>query len=142
MSLDFRSLLLALEDRLGTCHVLVNRQAKEPAGILLPTGVHDTLVRELARAVYRNNRCYHVRARVQEVETLRALLPGHTRVIEDPATDWATVQFLDRFHAAVRASFAGARRATTHPASSRPPREPAGARIFSFPVPARPARAV
>lgn len=137
MSLDFRSLLLALEDRLGTCHVLVNRHAKEPAGILLPTGVHDTLVRELVRAVYKGNRCYHVRAAVQEPETLRALAPVRARVIEDPATDWATVQFLDRFHAAVHASFAGAARSRANPVAVTPRAEPASARIFSFPAPAR-----
>lgn len=137
MSLDFRSLLMALEDRLGTCHVLVNRHAKEPAGILLPTGVHDTLIRELVRAVYKSNRCYHVRAKVQETETLRALAPVRARLIEDPATDWATVQFLDRFHAAVRASFAGTAQGRATPAAATPRGETAGARIFSFPTPAR-----
>lgn len=137
MSLDFRSLLLALEDRLGTCHVLVNRHAKEPAGILLPTGVHDTLIRELVRAVYKSNRCYHVRAKVQEAETLRALAPVRARLIEDPATDWATVQFLDRFHAAVRASFAGTAHGRENPVPVTARSETASARIFSFPTPAR-----
>lgn len=132
MHLDYRSLLLALEDRLGTCHVLVSREAKEPAGMLLATGVHDALTREMARAIYKTNRCYHVRARVAEEPTLRALLPIRARVLADPRTDWATAQFLDRFYEAVQAAFArAARRAAPPPRPT--PAAPAPARVFSFP---------
>lgn len=139
MSLDFRSLLLALEDRLGTCHLLVNRNAKEPADVLLQTGVHDALAKELTRAIYKSNRCYHIKARVSEGATLAALGPVRARVLEDPRLDWATVRFLDDFHAAVRASFAQVRATTGNRSTRAParPAEPAGARIFIFPSPLR-----
>jgi hypothetical protein len=137
MDVDYRSLLLAIEDRLGTCHVLVDREAKEPAGLLLATGVHDALTREMARAIYRGNRCYHVRARVSEEPTLRALLPIRARVLADMATDWATAQFLDRFYEAAQGAFAAVRRrsARAQPAPTAAATVPAG-RIFSFPRPA------
>lgn len=136
MSLDFRTLLLALENRLGTCHVLVNRQAKEPATILLETGVHDALFKTLVRAIYRNNRCYHVRAAVSEPATLEALLKQRVKVLENPATDWATVQFLDRVDEAVRGSFA-ARRAQSAPRAAAARPATVSAQVLAFPGAAR-----
>lgn len=133
MSLDFRSLLLALEDRLGTCHVLVNRQAKEPAVILLETGIHDALVKTLARAIYKSNRCYHVRAAVSEPATLAALLKVRAQVLENPATDWATAQFLDRVDEAVRRVFAVARQPGTPCPAPALPAAPVSAQVLAFP---------
>ncbi|MDD3650814.1 hypothetical protein [Immundisolibacter sp.] len=104
--MTFRELAIWLENRLGTCHLLVNRDAKEPADLLLATGLHDRLVRELLRAVYKSNRCYHIRARLSAERTLAALQPVREKVLDDPGTDLHTVQFLDAVDVAVRAAFA------------------------------------
>ena len=104
--MTFRELAIWLENRLGTCHLLVNREAKEPADLLLATGLHDRLVHELLRAVYKSNRCYHIRARLSADHTLRALQPVREKVLDEPATDLHTVRFLDALDAAVRAAFA------------------------------------
>lgn len=105
MSLDYRALLVALEHRLGTCHILVRRDAREPATLLAPTGIHDRLVKQLTQAIYRGNRCYHIRALVLPRASLAALLPVRVRALEDPRADLATVRFLNDFQRAVRLAF-------------------------------------
>lgn len=105
MSLDYRALLMALERRLGTCHILVRRDAREPAAVLVPTGIHDRLVKQLTQAIYRGNRCYHIRAPVQARASLAALLPVRAQALEDPRADLATVHFLNDFQEAVRLAF-------------------------------------
>lgn len=104
--MTFRELAIWLEHRLGTCHLLVNRDAKEPADLLLATGLHDRLLRELLKAVYKANRCYHIRARLSAVNTLSALQPLREKVLDEPATDLHTVRLLDAIDQAVRAAFA------------------------------------
>jgi hypothetical protein len=106
LDMTFRELAIWLENRLGTCHLLVNRDAKEPADLLLATGLHDRLLRELLRAVYKANRCYHIRARLSAESTLTALQPLREKVLEEPATDLHTVRLLDAVDRAVRAAFA------------------------------------
>lgn len=103
--MTYRELAIWLENELGTCHLLVNRAAKEPADLLLATGLHDQLVRELLRAVYKSNRCYHIRARLSAERTLAALQPVREKVLDQPATDLLTVRFLDAVDAAVRGAF-------------------------------------
>ena len=103
--MTFRELAIWLENRLGTCHLLVNREAKEPADLLLATGLHDRLVHELLRAVYKSNRCYHIRARLSAERTLAALQPVREKVLDQPATDLLTVCFLDAVDSAVRTAF-------------------------------------
>ena len=105
-AMTFRELAIWLENRLGTCHLLVNRTAKEPADLLQATGLHDRLVRELLKAIYKGNKCYHVRAYVSAERTLEALQPVREKVLDQPATDLTTVDFLDAVDAAVRAAFA------------------------------------
>lgn len=104
--MTFRELAIWLENRLGTCHLLVNRDAKEPADLLLATGLHDKLLKELLRAVYKANRCYHIRAGLSAENTLAALQPLREKVLEEPATDLHTVRLLDAIDLAVRAAFA------------------------------------
>lgn len=104
--MTFRELAIRLEHRLGTCHLLVNRDAKEPADLLMSTGLHDRLLKELLRAVYKANRCYHIRARLSAANTLAALQPLREKVLEEPATDLHTVRLLDAVDRAVRAAFA------------------------------------
>jgi hypothetical protein len=104
--MTFRELAIWLEHRLGTCHLLVNRDAKEPADLLLATGLHDRLLRELLKAVYKANRCYHIRARLSAANTLSALQPLREKVLDEPATDLHTVRLLDAIDRAVRAAFA------------------------------------
>ncbi|MFZ5493298.1 MAG: hypothetical protein ACOY6E_12475 [Pseudomonadota bacterium] len=104
--MTFRELAIWLENRLGTCHLLVNRDAKEPADLLLATGLHDRLLKELLTAVYKSNRCYHIRARLSAQNTLAALQPLREKVLEEPATDLHTVRLLDAVDLAVRAAFA------------------------------------
>jgi hypothetical protein len=104
--MTFRELAIWLENRLGTCHLLVNRDAKEPADLLLATGLHDRLLKELLTAVYKNNRCYHIRARLSAQNTLAALQPLREKVLDEPATDLHTVRLLDAVDQAVRAAFA------------------------------------
>lgn len=103
--MTFRELAIWLENRLGTCYLLVNRAAKEPADLLQATGLHDRLVHELLRAVYKSNRCYHIRAPVSAERTLAALQPVREKVLDQAATDLSTVRFLDAVDAAVRAAF-------------------------------------
>ncbi|MBC7160771.1 hypothetical protein [Immundisolibacter sp.] len=103
--MTFRELAIWLENQLGTCHLLVNRAAKEPADLLLATGLHDRLVNELMRAVYKSNRCYHIRAAIQAGPTLAALQPVREKILDQPTTDLSTVRFLDAFDSAVRAAF-------------------------------------
>ncbi len=103
--MTFRELAIRLENQLGTCHLLVNRTAKEPADLLLATGLHDRLVNELMRAVYKSNRCYHIRAAILAGPTLAALQPLREKVLDQPSTDLSTVRFLDAIDAAVRAAF-------------------------------------
>ncbi len=104
--MTFRELAIWLENHLGTCHVLVNRDAKEPADLLMATGLHDRLLKELLRAVYKANRCYHIRAPLSAGNTLAALQPLREKVLEEPATDLHTVRLLDAVDRAVRAAFA------------------------------------
>ena len=104
--MTFRELAIWLENHLGTCHLLVNRDAKEPADLLLATGLHDRLLKELLRAVYKANRCYHIRARLSAETTLAALQPLREKVLEQAATDLHTVRLLDAVDLAVRAAFA------------------------------------
>lgn len=104
-AMTYRELAIWLENQLGTCHLLVNRAAKEPADLLLATGLHDRLVKELLQAVYKNNRCYHIRTRLSAERTLAALQPVREKVLDQPATDLLTVRFLDAVDAAVRAAF-------------------------------------
>jgi hypothetical protein len=106
LDMTFRELAIWLENRLGTCHLLVNRDAKEPADLLLATGLHDRLLRELLRAVYKANRCQHIRARLSAESTLTALQPLREKVLEEPTTDLHTVRLLDAVDRAVRAAFA------------------------------------
>lgn len=103
--MTFRELAIGLENQLGTCHLLVNRAAKEPADLLLATGLHDRLLNELMRAVYKSNRCYHIRAAIQAGPTLAALQPVRERILDQPTTDLSTVRFLDAIDGAVRAAF-------------------------------------
>ncbi|ANX04357.1 hypothetical protein [Immundisolibacter cernigliae] len=103
--MTFRELAIWLENQLGTCHLLVNRAAKEPADLLLATGLHDRLLNELMRAVYKSNRCYHIRAAIQAGPTLAALQPVRERILDQPTTDLSTVRFLDAVDSAVRAAF-------------------------------------
>jgi hypothetical protein len=103
--MTFRELAIWLENQLGTCHLLVNRAAKEPADLLLATGLHDRLVNELMRAVYKSNRCYHIRAAIQAGPTLAALQPVREKILDQPTTDLSTVRFLDAVDTAVRAAF-------------------------------------
>ena len=103
----YRGLLIHLENRLGTCKLLVSRAAKEPADLLLPTGVLDRLVREMVRAIYKNNRCYHIRARVTETESLRALAPFLESLADDPQHDLETARLTFDLHAAVKDYFGG-----------------------------------
>ena len=103
--MTFRELAIWLENQLGTCHLLVNRTAKEPADLLLATGLHDRLVNELMRAVYKSNRCYHIRAAILAGPTLAALQPVREKVLDQPTTDLSTVRFLDALDVAVRAAF-------------------------------------
>ena len=103
--MTFRELAILLENRLGTCHLLVNRDAKEPADLLLATGLHDRLLRELLTAVYKANRCYHIRAPLSAVNTLAALQPLREKVLDEAATDLHTVRLLDAVDRAVRAAF-------------------------------------
>ena len=105
-TMTFRELAIWLENRLGTCHLLVNRAAKEPADLLQATGLHDRLVQELLRAIYKSNRCYHIRAQLSPERTLAALQPVREKVLDRPGTDLSTVCFLDAFDDAVRAAFA------------------------------------
>ncbi|GAB4348130.1 MAG: hypothetical protein Kow0073_00670 [Immundisolibacter sp.] len=104
-AMTYRELAIWLENQLGTCHLLINRAAKEPADLLLATGLHDRLVKELLRAIYKSNRCYHIRARISAEPTLAALQPIREKVLDQPATDLLTVRFLDAVDAAVRAAF-------------------------------------
>lgn len=104
--MTFRELAIRLENHLGTCHLLVNRDAKEPADLLLATGLHDRLLKELLRAVYKANRCYHIRAPLLAENTLAALQPLREKVLEEPATDLHTVRLMDAIDRAVRAAFA------------------------------------
>lgn len=104
--MTFRELAIWLEHRLGTCHLLVNRDAKEPADLLVATGLHDRLLKALLTAVYKANRCYHIRAPLSAENTLAALQPLREKVLEEPATDLHTVRLLDAVDLAVRAAFA------------------------------------
>ncbi len=104
--MTYRELVIWLENRLGTCHLMVNRSAKEPADLLQATGLHDRLVRELLQAVYKANRCYHIRALVSAECTLAALQPVREKVLDQPAPDLSTVRFLDTIDTAVREAFA------------------------------------
>lgn len=103
--MNFRELAIWLEHRLGTCHLLVNRDAKEPADLLLATGLHDRLLKELLTAVYKSNRCYHIRAGLSAERTVAALQPLRERVLDEPATDLHTVRLLDAVDSAVRTAF-------------------------------------
>lgn len=103
----YRGLLIHLENRLGTCKLLVSRAAKEPADLLLPTGVLDRLVREMVRAIYKNNRCYHIRAEVTEKASLRALAPFLESLADDPQHDLETARLTFDLHAAVKDYFSG-----------------------------------
>ncbi len=113
--MTFRELAIWLENQLGTCHLLVNRTAKEPADLLLATGLHDRLVNELMRAVYKSNRCYHIRAIIQAGPTLAALQPVREKILDQPTTDLSTVRFLDAIDTAVRAAFGLSRILRTQP---------------------------
>lgn len=104
-AMTYRELAIWLENRLGTCHLLVNRAAKEPADLLQATGLHDRLVHELLRAVYKSNRCYHIRASILAGPTLAALQPLREKILDQPTTDLSTVRFLDAVDLAVRAAF-------------------------------------
>ena len=104
----YRGLLIYLEHRLGTCNLLVSRAAKEPADLLLPTGVLDRLVREMARAIYKSNRCYHIRATVNEDASLRALAPFLESLADNPQHDLETARLTFDLHAGVKGYFGGA----------------------------------
>ena len=57
------------------------------------------------RAVYKSNRCYHIRAAIQAGPTLAALQPVREKILDQPTTDLSTVRFLDAIDTAVRAAF-------------------------------------
>ena len=84
-----------MEQALGTRHVLVNREAREPADILLPTGIHDSLVRELTKAVYKRSQCYHIRALVSPEAARVSLQDLREKILQNQDTDTHLIGFMD-----------------------------------------------
>lgn len=97
-ALTYRELLLILELELGTQHILVNRNAKEPGNILLPTGVHDALLGKLTKAIYKKSQCYHIKAPVLPAVALSALQSCREERLLSEQTDWDTVRLLDQIY--------------------------------------------
>ncbi len=93
--MNYRDFTIALEHRLGTRHLLVDRHAKEPADLLLPTGVHDRLLREILRAVYKASECYHIKARLNGAKTLAAIAPIQARLRDADDSDLDVIRLVD-----------------------------------------------
>lgn len=94
-----------MELELGTQHVLVNRNAKEPADILLPTGVYDPLIRRLTKAIYKRSGCYHIHAPLLGLETVNALQLMREEILQKAQTDLDTLKFLDQLYWLFQAIF-------------------------------------
>lgn len=123
-ALTYRELLLILELELGTQHILVNRNAKEPGDILLPTGVHDSLLGKLTKAIYKKSRCYHIKAPVLPAEALSVLQAFREEKLLSKQTDWDTVRLLDQIYWLFTELFSNAQPATN------PERTPAKLLLF------------
>ena len=98
--MNYREFTIALEHRLGTRYLLVDREAKEPADLLLPTGVHDRLLREILRAVYKACECYHIKAPLSRARTLAAIAPILGRLREAPDSDIDVIRLVDELFCA------------------------------------------
>lgn len=143
MVTNYRQLLLALEDALGTGNLLVDHQAREPADILLPTGVHDRLLKSTLRAVYKNNKCYHINAPISAARTLPVLAELRHRVREDSAADITLVHLVDDLYEQALKLFERNSPHEQQPAGKQTPAEatPPLAEVLTLPVTAAQRRA-
>ena len=126
--MTFLQLLQALEQRLGHVHLPIQPRAARLPEVFDGCGLHHELAVTLVRAIYRENRCRHVRDRVSVEACLRAVAPIHAAVAHADHTDVDTYRFSEGFLAAVQAVF-------EQKPGARPPkvREPRG-QLLSFPL--------
>ncbi|WP_298134775.1 hypothetical protein [Acidiferrobacter sp.] len=103
--MTFLQLLQALEERLGRVHLPVRPQAARLSDLFEGCGLHHELAVTLARAIYAENGCRHVRDRVSADACLRAIAPIHAAVAQAEHTDVDTYRFSEGFLAAVQAVF-------------------------------------
>lgn len=99
-AMNYREFTIALEHRLGTRYLLVDREAKEPGDLLLPTGVHDRLLREILRAVYKACECYHIRAPLDGDRALAVIAPIQTSLRDAADSDIDVIRLVDELFCA------------------------------------------
>lgn len=104
--MNYREFSIALEHRLGTRYLLVNRAAKEPADLFQSTGVHDQLLMSVLKSIYKSNRCYHIKALIQGDKTLAAIAPFQSKLRDDPRSDIDVVRLVDDLFNAAQGLFA------------------------------------
>ena len=103
--MTFLQLLQTLEERMGRIHWPLRSQAVTVHELFEGCGLHHELVLTLARAIYAENRCHHLKDRVTVEATLRAIGPIHAAVLHADHTDIDTYRFLESFVATIQAIF-------------------------------------
>lgn len=103
--MTFLQLLQTLEERMGRIHWPLRSQAASVHELFEGCGLHHELVLTLARAIYTENHCHHLKDRVTIEATLRAIGPIHAAVLHADHTDIDTYRFLESFVATVQAVF-------------------------------------
>lgn len=103
--MTFLQLLQTLEERMGRIHWPLRARAASVHELFEGCGLHHELVLTLARAIYVENRCHHLKDRVTVEATLRAIGPIHAAVLHADHTDIDTYRFLESFVATVQGLF-------------------------------------
>lgn len=94
-TLTFREFFAQLAERLGAHLLPVRSEAHDIGSFLAPDGVHHPLDRQLARCIYRANRCGHLDAGICPQTTFRALGRFHRDLTRMPHTDVEQVALVE-----------------------------------------------
>ncbi len=86
-TLTYRGLLILLSECIGSHHISVAVNEMHPSKVISSEAVHYDLVKKVASAVYRANKCFHVNAPIQYEATMNALGQIHSELIQTDTTD-------------------------------------------------------
>ena len=103
--MNFRTLLQILAEQIGHHHFPLRDQARDIHELLTADAVHCRLVQEIVRAVYRENRCGHLDARVEPVPTFAALGHIRRRLAHAADTDIDQINFIEEIGWSLRQIF-------------------------------------
>jgi len=89
----------AVADAIGTHQLPVNHDAKDIHEFLPCDAVHNDLIRQTLRGIYKANSCSHLDASIQQDATLIALGSVRGELLRAQSTDVNQLEFFDKFSA-------------------------------------------